>query len=144
MAYEIYSKEVALEVNNGTPSVPDWKLVICTISKTLDKSMSSTTINNDCNPDFVRELPTDGSWTMSAEGNMSKNPGVNEVSSEELSIMQDAKAIKEWRLRSLDGTYYRKGEGWINSLSETGSSGEYMTYSIGITGTTPISHSETT
>lgn len=144
MANEIYSKEVALSVNKGTPSVPDWKLVICTISKTLDKSTSGTTINNDCTPDFVRELPTDGSWTMSAEGNMSKTPGVNEVSSEELSIMQDAKEIREWKLESLDGTYYRKGEAWINSLSETGSAGEYMTYSIGITGTSPIAHSETT
>lgn len=144
MANEIYSKEVSLEVDMGYPAAADWKLVICTISKNLDKTTSGTTINNDCSPDFVRELPTDSSWSMSVEGNISKAPTVNEVSADELGVFQDAKLIKPWRLRSLDDTYYRRGLGWINNLSEAGSAGDYLTFSLGITGTEPISYVDPT
>jgi hypothetical protein len=142
MANEIYSKEVSLEVDMGYPAAADWKLVICTISKNLDKSTASASINNDCNPDFVRELPTDGSWTMSVEGNVSKTPTVDEVSSTELAVIQDSRAIKPWRLRSLDNTYYRQGLAWINSLSEAGSAGDYLTFSLGLTGTQQIIYAE--
>lgn len=144
MANEIYSKEVSLEVDMGYPAAADWKLVICTISKNLEKTTAGTTINNDCNPDFVRELPTDNSWSASVEGNISKVTTVNEVSANDLNIIQDAKLIKPWRLRTVDDEYYREGLGWINNLAESGSAGEYLTFSLGLTGAAPISYAPTT
>lgn len=144
MANEIYSKEVALEVDMGFPAAADWKLVVCTISKTLDKTMGTTTLNNDCNPDFIRELPTDGSWTMSIEGNINNSPSVNQISSNELNEMQDDKDIKPWRLRNGDDSYYRQGLAFLNSANETGSVGEYLTFSIGLTGTAPLIYAPST
>ena len=144
MPNEIYSKEVSVELDMGYPGAADWKLVICTISKNLDKTTNSATLNNDCTPDFVRELPTDNAWTMSVEGNISTAPTVDEVSADELNVIQDAKLIKPWRLRSVDDSYYREGMAWINSLSEAGSAGEYMTYSLGLTGTEPVKYAPTT
>lgn len=142
MANEIYSKEVSLEIDMGYPANPDWKLVICTISKSFNKAVASVTLNNDCSPDFVRELPTDGSWNMSIEGNISKEPTADEVSASELQVIQDSKAVKPWRLRSLDDEYYREGFAWINQLDETGSAGEYLTFSLGLTGTEPPVYEE--
>lgn len=144
MANEIYSKEVSLEVDMGYPAAANWKLVICTISKNLEKSTAGTTINNDCNPDFIRELPTDNSWSASIEGNISKITTVNEVSADELNLIQDSKAIKPWRLRTVDNEYYRQGLAWINNLSESGSAGEYLTFSLGLTGTENIKYAPST
>lgn len=135
MANEIYSKEVALEVDMGYPANPNWKLAICTISKGFNKSVGTVTLNNDCSGDFVRELPTDASWNMSIEGNISSEPTENELSSNELQVLQDEKAIKPFRLRSLDGSYYREGMAFINQLDETGTAGEYLTFSLGLRGT---------
>ena len=144
MAFELYSKEVAVEVNMGTSSAEDWKLLVCVISKSLSQTLGSVTINNDCTGDFVRNLPTDISWQLSFDGHINQQPTSDEVGANEVLELQKSRDVKEWRFRSLDGNYYRKGPGFISQCDETGSAGEYMTYSCTITGSDELETVETT
>ena len=134
MANELESKSVSVELNMGTSAAPDWKLLVCVISKSLSQSLASVTINNDCTGDFVRNLPTDISWQFSFDGHINQDPTSDEVGANEILEIQKAKEIKEWRFRKLDGSYYRKGPGFISQCDESGSAGEFMTYSCTITG----------
>lgn len=144
MANELYSKEVAVEVNMGTESAPDYKLLVCVISKSLSQTLGSVTINNDCTGDFVRNLPTDISWQFSFEGHINMAPTVDEVGANEVLELQKTRSVKDWRFKSLDGNYYRQGPGFISQCDETGSAGEYMTYSVTITGSSELETVETT
>lgn len=144
MANELYSKEVAVEVNMGDQSSPDWKLLVCVISKSLSQTLGSVTINNDCTGDFVRNLPTDISWQFSFDGHINMQPAQDEVGANEVLELQKTKTIKEWRFRSFDGAYYRKGPGFISQCDETGSAGEYITYSCTITGSDELETIEAT
>lgn len=134
MANEVYSKEVAVEVDMGYPSAADWKLAVCTTSKSLSDTTNTVTVNSDCEGTFVRQLPTDEQWTMSFEGYVNSNPGVDELSSNELIAVKKSRAVRPFRFRNGDDSYYREGIGFISQLDETGSVGEYLTFSITVTG----------
>lgn len=144
MGFELYSKLVAVEVNMGTDETPDYKLVVCVISKSLSQTLNSVTINNDCTGDFVRNLPTDIQWQFSFEGNLNTSPTVDELGDAAILEMQKAKEIRTWRFRTLDDTYYRAGKGFISQCDETGTAGEYMTYSVTIQGSDELATVETT
>ena len=144
MSNELYSKEVAVEVDMGVAPAEDWKLLVCVISKSLSQSLASVTINNDCTGDFVRNLPTDISWQFSFDGHINQDPTADEVGANEVLELQKTKQVKPWRFRSLDGSYYRKGPGFISQCDESGSAGEYMTYSCTITGSDELETIEAT
>jgi hypothetical protein len=144
MANELYSKNVLVEVDMGYPSTADWKLAVCVTSKSIDKTTNSTTINTDCEPDFVRQLPTDNQWTASFEGLVNTNPSVDEISDEGLNLLQDSREVRPFRFRTIDDSWYREGLGFIASLNESGTAGEYVNYSVGITGTAALTYAPTT
>jgi len=144
MANEIYSKDVAVEVDMGYPSTADWKLAVCINSKSVSKTTNTTTINTDCEPNFVRQLPTDSQWSASFDGLVNSAPGANEVSADELNLIQDNREVRPFRFREINGDYYREGLGFISQLDENGTAGEYLNYSISITGTAPLTYAPAT
>lgn len=141
---EIYSKDVAVEIDMGYPDAADWKLAVCITSKSLSKTTNTTTINTDCEPNFVRQLPTDSQWSASFEGLVNSQPTVDEISADELNVIQDNREVRPIRFRELAGDYYREGLGFISQLDENGSAGEYINFSISITGTAPLIYAPAT
>ena len=138
MANEIFSKSLGVYIDTSATSTPAWKLAVCTSSKSLSVSVASTEINNDCTGDFVRNLPSTISWTMSFEGDVNKTPGGNEISAEGIFDIVITRATKKFKIESLDSTYIRYGQGFISQFDETATAPEYQTYSVTITGSGPI------
>jgi hypothetical protein len=139
MANEIFSKSIGVYIDTSATSTPAWKLAVCTSTKSLSVSVASTEINNDCTGDFVRNLPSTISWTMSFEGDVNKTPGGSEISAEGIFDMVILRQTKKFKFESLDGTsYLRYGQGFISQFDETATAPEYMTYSVTITGSGPI------
>jgi hypothetical protein len=144
MANELFSKDIGVYIDISATSTPSWKLAVCTSSKSLSISVGSTEINNDCTGDFVRNLPSTASWTMSFEGDVNTNPGVNEVSAEDIFGYTIARSTRKFKFESLDASYIRYGEGFISQFDETATAPEYQTYSVTITGSGPIDDAVTT
>jgi hypothetical protein len=138
MANELFSKDIGVYIDISATSTPSWKLAVCTSSKSLSISVGSTEINNDCTGDFVRNLPSTASWTMSFEGDVNTNPGASEVSAEDIFGYTIARATRKFKFESLDASYIRYGEGFISQFDETATAPEYQTYSVTITGSGPI------
>ena len=138
MANEIFSKSLGVYIDTSLTSTPAWKLAVCTSSKSLSVSVAYTEINNDCTGDFVRNLPSTISWTMSFEGDVNKTPGVNEISAEGIFDIVITRATKKFKIESLDSSYIRYGQGFISQFDETATAPEYQTYSVTITGSGPI------
>ena len=138
MANELFSKDIGVYIDISATATPDWKLAVCTSSKSLSISVGSTEINNDCTGDFVRNLPSTASWTMSFEGDVNTNPGASEVSAEDIFGYTIARSTRKFKFESLDSSYIRYGEGFISQFDETATAPEYQTYSVSITGSGPI------
>jgi hypothetical protein len=138
MANELFSKDIGVYIDISATSTPSWKLAVCTSSKSLSISVGSTEINNDCTGDFVRNLPSTASWTMSFEGDVNTNPGGSEVSAEDIFGYTIARSTRKFKFQSLDSSYIRYGEGFISQFDETATAPEYQTYSVSITGSGPI------
>lgn len=144
MANELFSKDIGVYVDVSATATPDWKLAVCTSSKSLSVSVGATEINNDCTGDFVRNLPSTASWTMSFEGDVNTSPGASEVSAEDIFGFTVSRAEKKFKFESGDSSYVRYGEGFISQFDETATAPEYQTYSVSITGSGPISDAEPT
>lgn len=144
MANELFSKDIGVYVDTSATSTPSWKLAVCTSSKSLSISVGATEINNDCTGDFVRNLPSTASWTMSFEGDVNTDPGASEVSASDIFGYTIDRAEKKFKFESLDETYVRYGEGFISQFDETATAPEYQTFSVTITGSGPISDVEPT
>jgi hypothetical protein len=138
MANELFSKDIGVYIDISATSTPSWKLAVCTSSKSLSISVGSTEINNDCTGDFVRNLPSTASWTMSFEGDVNTNPGASEVSAEDIFGYTISRSTRKFKFQSLDSSYIRYGEGFISQFDETATAPEYQTYSVSITGSGPI------
>jgi hypothetical protein len=138
MANELFSKDIGVYIDISATSTPSWKLAVCTSSKSLSISVGSTEINNDCTGDFVRNLPSTASWTMSFEGDVNTSPGANEISSEGIFDIVIARSTKKFKFESLDASYIRYGQGFISQFDETATAPEYQTYSVTITGSGAI------
>lgn len=144
MANELFSKDIGVYVDTSNTATPSWKLAVCTSSKSLSISVGATEINNDCTGDFVRNLPSTASWTMSFEGDVNTDPGASEVSASDIFGYTIDRAEKKFKFESLDETYVRYGEGFISQFDETATAPEYQTFSVTITGSGPISDVEPT
>jgi hypothetical protein len=138
MANELFSKDIGVYVDTSATSTPAWKLAVCTSSKSLSISVGATEINNDCTGDFVRNLPSTASWSMSFEGDVNTNPGASEVSAEDIFGEGSSRDVKKFKFESLDSSYIRYGEGFISQFDETATAPEYQTFSVSITGSGPI------
>lgn len=144
MANELFSKDIGVYVDVSATSTPSWKLAVCTSSKSLSISVGATEINNDCTGDFVTNLPSTASWTMSFEGDVNTDPGASEVSASDIFGYTVGRDVKKFKFESLDETYVRYGEGFISQFDETATAPEYQTFSVTITGSGPISDVEPT
>jgi hypothetical protein len=142
MANELFSKDIGVYVDTSATATPAWKLAVCTSSKSLSISVGATEINNDCTGDFVENLPSTASWTMSFEGDVNTDPGLNEVSASDIFGYVVDRDVKKFKFESLDETYVRYGEGFISQFDETATAPEYQTFSVTITGSGPISDAE--
>jgi hypothetical protein len=144
MANELFSKDIGVYVDVSATSTPDWKLAVCTSSKSLSISVGSTEINNDCTGNFVRNLPSTAAWTMSFEGDVNTNPGAGEISAEDIFTYAISRDVKKFKFESLDSSYVRYGEGFISQFDESASAPEYQTFSVSISASGPLSASEPT
>jgi hypothetical protein len=138
MANELFSKNIGVYIDSSLTSTPSWKLAVCTSSKSLSISVGATEINNDCTGDFVQNLPSTASWTMSFEGDVNTAPGGSEISAEGIFDIVVARTTKKFKFQSLDNSYIRYGQGFISQFDETATAPEYQTYSVTITGSGPI------
>jgi hypothetical protein len=138
MANELFSKNIGVYIDSSLTSTPSWKLAVCTSSKSLSISVGATEINNDCTGDFVQNLPSTASWTMSFEGDVNTSPGGSEISAEGIFDIVIARTTKKFKFQSLDNSYIRYGQGFISQFDETATAPEYQTYSVTITGSGPI------
>lgn len=138
MANELFSKNIGVYIDSSATSTPNWKLAVCTSSKSLSISVGATEINNDCTGDFVQNLPSTASWTMSFEGDVNTAPGGSEISAEGIFDIVVARTTKKFKFQSLDNSYIRYGQGFISQFDETATAPEYQTYSVTITGSGPI------
>ena len=136
----LFSKEIGVYINTAPEGSPlAWKLAVCTSSKSLSISVGATEINNDCTGDFVQNLPSTASWTMSFEGDVNINPGALEVSASDIFGYVVDREVKKFKIATEDNSYLRYGEGFISQFDETATSPEYQTFSVTITGSGPIS-----
>jgi len=138
MANELFSKDIGVYIDSSATSTPNWKLAVCTSSKSLSISVAATEINNDCTGDFVQNLPSTASWTMSFEGDVNTNPGASEISAEGIFDIVISRDTKKFKFQSLDNSYIRYGQGFISQFDETATAPEYQTFSVTITGSGPI------
>lgn len=131
----LFSKDVAVYVDMSETETPDWKLVTCTTSKTVDLAIASIEKNNDCTGNYVGQLPSTVSWSFAIEGDANLNPTApEEISYAELFAIASLREIRNWKLENGDSTYVRYGEGFLSSYSESIATPEYMTFSATLTG----------
>jgi hypothetical protein len=135
----LFSKDIGVYVNTAAVGQPVvWKLAVCTSSKSLSISVGATEINNDCTGEFVQNLPSTASWSMSFEGDVNMTPSATEVSAGHLFDLVVSRAITKFKFQSLDDSYIRYGEGFISQFDETATAPEYQTFSVSITGSGAI------
>ena len=131
----LFSKDVAVFVDMSDTQIPDWRLVTCTTSKTVDLAIASIEKNNDCSGDFVGQLPSTVSWSFAIEGDANINPTApEEISYAELFTIATQRELRNWKLEKADDSYVRYGRGFLSSYSESIATPEYMTFSATLTG----------
>jgi hypothetical protein len=130
----LFSKDVGVYVDMSDNDTPDWKLVTCTTSKSLDIAIASIEKNNDCTGNYVGQLPSTISWSLPIEGDANVNPSAGEISAEELFVIATSRELRDWKLENGDSSYIRYGNGFISSYNEGISTPEYLTFSATITG----------
>lgn len=134
-AQYLFSKDVAVFVDLSNTNTPDWKLVTCTTSKTVDLSIGTIEKNNDCTGDYVGNLPSTISWSLGIEGDANLNPeSPEEISYAELFTIAKNREIRNWKFENGDSSYIRFGRGFLSSYSESIATPEYMTFSATLTG----------
>lgn len=146
MANEIASKDIGLYFNQGTPESPDWVLAVCSTSDGFSSSIDAVTTSTKCDDGWVSSLPGDGSWSFTHSALANSAPASGQISFKELENIYIAKTVGQWKLESVDPAddFFWIGMGWISSLDETASSGEYLTVDITITGTGQPENVQTT
>lgn len=131
----LFSKDVAVYVDMSDTVTPDWKLVTCTTSKTVDLAIGSIERNNDCTGDYVGNQPSTVSWSFAIEGDANLNPTApEEISYAELFSIARNREVRDWKLENGDSSYVRYGEAFLSSYSESIATPEYMTFSATLTG----------
>lgn len=131
----LFSKDIAVFVNMSDTETPDWRLVTCTKSKTVDLAIGSIERNNDCSGDFVGNLPSTVSWSFAVEGDANLTPtDPIEISHEELFEMAKNREVRYWKLETGDSSYVRYGQAFLSSYSESITTPEYVSWSASLTG----------
>lgn len=130
-----FSKDVAVYVDMSNTTTRDWRLVTCTSSKSLDISIDSVDMNNDCTGDFGNSMPSTVTWSFGIEGDANKTPAAGEISADDLFDIATNREKRDWRFESGDGSYIRYGEGFLSGYSESLNTPEYLSFTATLNGT---------
>lgn len=137
MAY-VDSKDVLISVDLGTEGDPDWRKVACSTSDGLDMETDSVSISTKCNGGFATPHPGDLSWSFSNSSYVDKDKqgDAGFLDHDDLFDIWKDKEIRNWKIESLDNdfTYIRIGEGFISSLGDSADQGDYLQFSLTVTG----------
>ena len=139
MANERFSKDFGIYVDVSLTNTPSWKLAICTKSITVNTTVGSVTINNNCTGNAENLLPSTVVNTIDFDGDTNSSPGVNEVSSDQLFTMAQNRVVSKWKIQTLDNTYVRyAAAAFIGTFTETASVPQYQTFSTSLNISGPL------
>lgn len=112
----IKGKERLLDISTDGGST--WKVAACikTLNFSSDRSELSTV--NSCTGDFTESEPDTITATVSLTGDMIKDATVGETDFQDLMELHKSGEIFDWKIYTVDGSYYRAGQGWISNDSE--------------------------
>lgn len=142
----VVSKDILLSVNVGTDILPEWKKVGCSTSDGFSGTTETVAIATKCNGGFVDNQPGDKSWSFDNTSYVDKDNATDFVTHDELFEMWKNDEVNQWKLESIDADYdyLRIGNGFITDLGDTSDQGDYLQFSITITGSGEIDNVETT
>lgn len=113
---KLKGNEVSLDVNTGSDVAPVWQTAACITSNSLDSSSDDIDGGSKCGAETV---PGDITWTASFEGFYEKEPNGGQISGGNLIGMAMSQESRQWRMKSVDGLYYRGFEGVLANYSES-------------------------
>lgn len=144
MATYIASELLVLEANTGTLVTPIWTKLVCLTEKSFSANTASVDITTDCDAGYTAPQPGKKSWSMTYSGYASTDPAANEGSYETAYDLWENRTVTNFRIRTLDNSYYREGVAWISDISEPSSTGDYLQFSGTITGSGAVTNTAPT
>lgn len=143
---EISSKDILISVNLGTTETPDWYKIACSTSDGFQGSTDVVTINSKCSAGFTDSAPGNKSWSFSNEAYANTTLDADQISYDDVFDLWVADTVTEFKIAHVtdESIYYRMGQGFISDLGETAADGDYLTFSITITGKGTVSNTPTT
>lgn len=129
MATFITGENFGISVKVGV----DWKLAVCTNSISIDRSRASIEIQNNCTAGAIEKLPTTQNNSISFEGDISTDPGVNEIGVTGLNDMFDSATVSEWKIENEDSSivYYAE-KAFLETFANVFPTGDKATFSVSL------------
>lgn len=118
-----------------------WNHVACTTDISFNGTTESVSVNSRCEGTFASSAPGDTSWTMDISGYFKKEADPD-ISNETFLDLWINRTVGFFKFESDDGDYLRLGKGYISSFTESGTAGEYMTFTATVNGTEQIQTTE--
>jgi predicted secreted protein len=121
----------------------DWKLAVCTNSITVDRSRASIEIQNNCTGGAIEKLATTQNNSISFEGDISTDPGVNEIGVTGLNEMFNDATVSEWKVENEDSSivYYAE-KAFLETFANTFPTGDKATFSVTLAVSGPLLDAE--
>lgn len=142
---KISAKDILISVNTGTDEVPVWMKIACSTSDGFSGSTDVVTINSKCTSGWADSEPGNKSWSFSNESYAETEPAADALSYDEVFDLWKADTVATFKIESITpGEYLRQGLGFISSLGETASNGDYLTFNLEITGKGEVVNAITT
>lgn len=130
---EMRGQDILLEIS--TDDGATWLPIVCLQDYTLNTTNSELTTSNRCRGQFTASQPNKFSYTVDGTGNIVVDWEVTEASYQTVMELAVTQETFMWRATSVDGTYFRQGEGWISTDNETAPDEDFATFDFTITGT---------
>lgn len=114
-ADNIQARLVAFSISTNLVT-PAYKMIVCRINGGLSATAEVTTQDTTCGTSKAR-----GSANYQVTGSFeaNKNPGVSEMSADELIALMESGAEFLWKAEDTTPDYYRAGQGFFSSYNET-------------------------
>lgn len=111
----------------------DWKLAVCTTSISLERSRNEIEVQDNCTGGAVGREPSTVSNNISFEGNISTDPGLNEIGFMDMNDDFETGVKSEWKIEHLEEPILFYAEkAFISNLSGTFPEADLATYSISL------------
>lgn len=131
---KINSKDIGISVNQGTAEAPDWVLIVCSTNDGFSGTTDNVEIATKCNDGFKENLPSSKSWEFSNSGYAETAPETGEDSYITAEELWRTGEVKQFKIANADESYYRMGNGYVSSYSETAAEGDYLQFELTIMG----------